>query len=72
MEEKNCCDRFSQIIFPSLSFFWQDASRDSFVEEFLPSEPEDWYARNIPARINARNKVPIIAFFCMVGWFLSI
>ena len=72
MEEKNWCERFSQIIFPSFPFFWQDASIDSLVEGSNPARLDDWNTRTIPARVNASNKVPMIVLFRMYGWFLSI
>jgi hypothetical protein len=72
IEEKNWCERFSQIIFPSFFFFWQDASIDSLLEESNPARLDDWNTRTIPARVNASNKVPMIVLFRMYGWFLSI
>jgi hypothetical protein len=72
MEEKNWWERFSQIIFPSFPFFWQEASIDSLVEEFKPARLDDWNKMTTPARVMASNKVPMIVLFRMWGWFLSI
>jgi len=41
IEEKNWWDRFSHIIFPSFPFFWQDASIDSLLEEFVLARLDD-------------------------------
>ena len=72
MEEKNCCERFSQIIFPSFPFFWQDASIDSLLEESIPAPLEDWNTKTMTASVNDSNKVPVIVLFRICGWFLSI
>lgn len=72
MEEKNCWERFSQIIFASLPFFWQEAFRHSLLEVFDPARLDDWNTSTIPERVKASKRVPKIVFFRMPGRFLSI
>ena len=72
IDEKNWWERFSQIIFPSFPFFWQEASSVSLVEESNRARLDDWNNMTTPARVKASNKVPMIVLFRMWGWFLSI
>jgi hypothetical protein len=65
MEEKNWWERFSQIIFPSFPFFWQEASSDSLVEESDPAGLDDWNNMTTPARVRASIKVAMIVLFRM-------
>ena len=62
-------------VFPDhfpVTFFWQEASIDSLVEESKPARLDDWSKMTTPARVMASNKVPMIVLFRMWCWFLSI
>jgi len=68
MEEKNCWDRFPQVVLLSLSafFFLQHCSIDSLEELFLPADAAERTTRKAAASITDAITIRMIFLFRML------
>jgi hypothetical protein len=68
--EKNCCDRFSQIILSPVSFLLQHASSiDSLQELCFEAGVEDGNTKNAATIADTVKSSRMVYFNLMLGWF---
>ena len=66
MEEKNCCERLSQTVFPaSAGFFLQHCSRDSLQARFLPVDMAELKKRKAPVSATVSMAIRMVFLLLM-------